>query len=214
MMWSASRKVGSVGRFSKSVCALSAAEGLVLLSKPARGLRRVPTANVHVPSRRPGAGPDRVVTVPMFTAGNDELLSPPLTQWPSVATSDFACVRHAAVLPKGCASGTLRVTLLVWFSEECMDDRPVSMLSRRLGLTTAAGVPVQGPVVVCGFGPAGERGWSDYGAGSPVIHGAGEWVHVPTLGACVERVPVLPSQAYANCHSGVGLEAETKKREV
>jgi len=192
------RKIPAVERFSSSACALSAAEGLVLLSDPSdpKSSRRAPTAAVYCPRGAGDARSDRVVTVPMFTAGEDALLSPPIAHWSGAATSEYVQVRHAAVLPLNCERASLRASLLVWFTEECMDDRPVSELSRRLGLTTAAGVPVQGPVVVCSFGPSGKRGWLDYGAGSPVIHGAGEWVHVPTLAACVRRVPVLPKQAY------------------
>lgn len=195
------RRIPSVERFSSSACALSAAEGLVLLSDPSDPKsfrRRAPTAAVYFP-RGEGARSDRVVTVSMFTAGEDALLSPPIALWSGAATSEYVQVRHAAVLPLNCEGASLRASLgdslIVWFTEECMDDRPVSELSRRLGLTTAAGVPVQGPVVVCSFGPSGKRGWLDY-AGSPVIHGTGEWVHVPTLAACVRRVPVLPKQAY------------------
>lgn len=195
------RKIPAVERFSSSACALSAAEGLVLLQEETqRAPRRPPTAAVYFPRGPEGTRSDRVVTVSMFTAGEDALLSPPIALWSGAATSEYVQVRHAAVLPLNCKGASLRASLpgslLVWFTEECMDDRPVSELSRRLGLTTAAGVPVQGPVVVCSFGPSGKRGWLDYGAGSPVIHGVGEWVHVPTLAACVRRVPVLPKQAY------------------
>ena len=195
------RRIPSVERFSSSACALSAAEGLVLLSDPSdpKSSRRAPTAAVYFPRGAGDARSDRVVMVSMFTAGKDALLSPPIALWSGAATSEYVQVRHAAVLPLNCKGASLRPSLreslVVWFTEECMDDRPVSELSRRLGLTTAAGVPVQGPVVVCSFGPPGKRGWLDY-ANSPVIHGAGEWVHVPTLAACVRRVPVLPKQAY------------------
>lgn len=189
------RSIPSVERFSSSARVLAAAEGLVLLSDRTCFRRPAPTAAVHSPCRAIGSRFDRVSTVPMFTAGKDTLLSPPIAHWPGAAASEYVQVRHAAVLPLNCERASLRASLIVWFTEECMDDRPVSELSRHLGLTTAAGVPVQGPLVVCSFGPPGKRGWLDY-ANNRVIHGTGEWVHVPTLAACVRRVPVPPKQAY------------------
>lgn len=201
-MWSLPRKVRSVERFSESACALSAAEALILMSSPTSGPRRVPTAAVYYPRAKNGPAPDHVSTMPMLTAGNDTLLSPSAELWPGAAASDYARFRHAIVLSRNAVKNSIETCLLLWFTEECLDDRPVSMLSRRLGLKTAAGAPVQGPVAVCTFSLQNQLRWRDYNSKSPIIHGTGSWVHVPTVSACAGRVPVLPSQAYVISQAG------------
>lgn len=154
---------------------------------------RVPTVAVYSPREE---NSDSVVRMHMYTANKDELLSPPLTPWPGAKISDYVQVRHTAVLSQNCSRGSLETCLLVWFTEECMDDRPMTILSRRLGLKTVDGAPVQGPVVVCTFGSVENKRSLDYGPASPVIHGAGSWVHVPTLGECVSQTPVAQRRAY------------------
>lgn len=176
-------KIPAVERFSSSACALSAAEGLVLLQEETlRAPKQTPTAAVHCPQREAG---DALAMMSMFTASEDNLLSPPLYYWPNLSRTAYARVGHAVVLPRDWRGVSLRDCLLVWFSEECMDDRPVSVLARRLELTNAGGALVQGPIVVCAFHATRPRGLRDYAGKTPTIHGTGQWVHVPNVNTCV-----------------------------
>jgi hypothetical protein len=195
------RVIPCMKRFSSSACALSAAEGLIMMSESpsesptALQQIQVPTGAVYCPSPTTHAvhghpAPlDSLSIMKMFTARNNELLSPHLRFWPNLQRTEYARVTHVAILPYNCPTATLQDCLLVWFAEECMDVRPVTALARKLGLCTTEGAPVQGPVVVCTFRMLNQTSSSLwYGAGSRTIYGAGEWVHVPTLSECVRRL--------------------------
>ena len=118
------------------------------------------------------------------------------------ALAAYARVGHAVVLPRDWRGASLRDCLLVWFSEECMDDRPVSVLARRLELTNAGGALVQGPIVVCAFHATRPRGLRDYAGKTPTIHGTGQWVHVPNVNTCVRCM----SRPFGRDNS-IGVEA-------
>jgi len=185
LLWSVPRKVPAVERFSSSACALSAAEGLVLLSEVKSGVRapRVPKAAVYYPLSASGDG---VEVVTMFTAGNNKLLSPPLHYWTNITKTEYAHVSHAVVFPRDLKGVRLQDCLLVWFTEECMDDRPVSMLAKKLHLTTAHGGFVQGPIVVCSFRGVRQSDPHRYVGKTPMIYGMGQWVHMPMVGDSVK----------------------------
>lgn len=169
-----------------SACALSAAEGLLLLQEETRCTQRQPpTAAVHSPRM---VASDAVDVVSMFTASKDRLLSPPLYYWPNLSKTSYARVSHAVVLPRDWKGASLHDCLLVWFTEECMDDRPVTLLVRQLGLENAGGLLVQGPVVVSAFQGTRRRGLRSYAGDTPTIHGTGQWVHVPNLNRCVRSM--------------------------
>jgi hypothetical protein len=169
-----------------SACALSAAEGLVLLQeKTLRASKQPPTAAVHSPRT---VARDAVDVVSMFTASEDRLLSPPLYYWPNLSKTAYARVGHAVVLPRDWKGATLHDCLLVWFTEECMDDRPVTALARRLGLKNADNFLAQGPVVVCAFQSTNQHSLRSYAGATPKIHGTGQWVHVPNLSTCVRSM--------------------------
>ena len=183
LVWSVPRKIPAVERFSSSACALSAAEGLVLLQeKRLRAPKQPPTAAVYCPQT---ASSDYVAVVSMFTASEDRLLSPPLYFWPNVSKTAYARVSHAVVLPRDWKGASLHDCLLVWFTEECMDDRPVTALARQLELKNADNFLVQGPVVVSAFQGTHQHSIWSYTGDTPTIHGTGQWVHVPNLSTCV-----------------------------
>lgn len=185
-VWRVPRKIPAVERFSSSACALSAAEGLLLLQEEARCTQRQPpTAAVYCPQT---VSSDSVAVVSMFTASKDRLLSPPLYYWPNLRKTAYARVSHAVVLPRDWKGASLHDCLLVWFTEECMDDRPVTLLARRLGIKNAGGVLVQGPVVVCAFQGTNQHSLRSYAGVTPKIHGTGQWVHVPNLSTCVRTM--------------------------
>ena len=186
LVWSVPRKIPAVERFSSSACALSAAEGLVLLQEETlRAPKEPPTAAVYCPQ---SASSDYVAVVSMFTASEDRLLSPPLYFWPNVSKTAYARVSHAVVLPRDWKGASLHDCLLVWFTEECMDDRPVTALARQLELKNADNFLVQGPVVVCAFQNAHKYGLQSYVGATPTFHGTGQWVHVPNLSTCVRSL--------------------------
>lgn len=195
--WRVPRKIPAVERFSSSACALSAAEGLVLLQEKTRcAKKQPPTAAVHSPRT---AASDAVDVVSMFTASEDRLLSPPSYYWPNLTKTAYARLSHAVVLPRDWKGASLSDCLLAWFSEECMDDRPVTLLARQLGLENAGGVLVQGPVVVSAFKGTRRRGLRSYAGTTPTIYGNGQWVHVPNLNKCVRSMsrPFVPDTSEA-----------------
>ena len=183
-------KLPAVERFAQRACELSAADGLVLLSSRTNHSPRThpPTAAAYCPNESSPWG-DTMFIVTLFTA-SDCLVSPPTCYWPSLAKTDYARVSHAALLPRSAHAPTLEDCLILWYTEECMDDRPVSMLARALGLRAADGSLVQGPVIACAFGEKPREAANWYGVHSPMLHGAGAWVHVPTLSKCVRAMRV------------------------
>lgn len=189
-------RVPSAERLSSSACALAAAEGLIMMStfsaekeNTARNAPPVPTAAVYCPGTcSEGTDQDVMSIMTMFTAQKDELLAPHLKFWPSLLQTKYARVCHAVLLP--CDGGeSVQDSMLVWFTEECMDVRPVTKLARKLRLRTTEGALVQGPIVVCTFRRLDHVStplW--YGLNSPTLYGVGDWVHVPTLSKCVSHL--------------------------
>lgn len=185
-MWRIPKHFKLGKRFSSKIASLSAAETLLMMRQPKRRGRKrgTPTTAVYYKSRHCEIS-DRVVRVKLHSACHDDIVSPPMSFWKEARRSKYAYMRHAVILPRTVRSNSLRTCLLIWYSVEYLDGRPVTEISRRLGLRTYEGGPVQGPVAVCTFSLKTETAFSRFGAKSARILGSGEWVHLPNLDKCV-----------------------------
>lgn len=186
-MWRVPQHFKLGKRFSSKIGALSAAEILLMMGQPKRRgrKRRIPTTAVYYKNRHCEVA-DRVVRVKLRSACHEDIVSPPMSFWSAVRRSKYAYMRHAVILPNTVRSNALRTCLLIWYSVEYLDGRPITDISRRLGLRTYEGGPVQGPVAVCTFSLHTETVFSRFGAKCARILGSGEWVHLPNLDKCVK----------------------------
>lgn len=175
--------------FSSKIASLSAAEALLMMRQPKRRGRKrsAPTTVVYYKNRHCEVS-DRVLRVKLHSACKDDIVSPPIIFWSTAQRSKYAYMRHAVILPSTIRSNALRTCLLIWYSVEYLDGRPVTEISRMLGLRTYEGGPVQGPVAVCTFSLPTNTAFSRFGCKSAKILGSGEWVHLPNLDKCVRAV--------------------------
>ena len=187
VMWRVPDNFITGRRFSSEIGTRSVAEALVMMSKPKRKgrPRRKPKTVVYYKDRHCEKS-DRQCAVKLHSACDDDILSPPTHFWPAVSQSKYAYMRHMVILPRCVRSNALRTCVLLWYSVEFLDDRPVTEISRRLKLRTFEGGPVQGPVVVCTFYLPSKTVFKRFGPECTRFVGSGEWVHLPNLNKCVK----------------------------
>lgn len=149
--------------------------------------RRAPTMTVYYKNDHEDEQDNKIQTK-LHSACNDTMLSPPIHFWPATLRSEYAYMRHAVILPRRLRSNGLRSCMLVWYSVEFLDGRPVTEISRELELRTFDGGPVQGPVAVCTFSLDLRTARERVGADSARVFGSGEWVHLPNLNKCVKTL--------------------------